>query len=71
MIFTFDYLFYLLECFCLDVKQNILFLSCIYIYIYIYIYILQLQLLFIYIAHFNAILLPKVLHKLKENIYKD
>ncbi len=33
MIFTFDYLFYLLECFCLDVKQNILFLSYIYIYI--------------------------------------
>ncbi len=44
MIFTFDYLFYLLECFCLDVKQNILFLSCIYsIYIYIYIYILGLS----------------------------
>ncbi len=33
MIFTFDYLFYLLECFCLDVNQNILFLSCVYIFI--------------------------------------
>ncbi len=32
MIFTFDYLFYLLECVCLDVKQNIWFLSCIHIY---------------------------------------
>ncbi len=30
---------------------------------------LQLQLLFICIAHFNAIVLPKVLHNLKENIY--